>query len=104
MSKLDLKKVWESFYGSKIEVYDYAGRKMVKSAIGDQNSKCCPTIDHIRPLTKGGKDVIGNIIICNRITNEEKSDSFPHWKTNGKIYYSKRVKGKSDEYDIYLYQ
>ena len=102
MSKFDLKKLWEEIYGNKKEVEDYTGRRMVKSAIGNQNSKYCPTIDHIKPLSKDGKDIKGNIVICNILTNEEKGDSFPHWKANGKRYKAQKVKGKSGEYDIYL--
>ena len=90
MSKFDLKKLWEEIYGNKKEVEDYTGRRMVKSAIGNQNSKYCPTIDHIKPLSKDGKDIKGNIVICNILTNEEKGDSFPHWKANGKRYKSKK--------------
>ena len=37
-----------------------------------------PTIDHIRPLSKVGQDALNNIIICNRITNFEKTISFQH--------------------------
>ena len=102
MSKFDLKKLWEEFYGTAIEVNDYTGRRMVKSAIGNQNSSCCPTIDHVKPISKEGKDIKGNIVICNIMTNEEKGDNFPHWKANGKKYKAKKVKGKSGEYDIYL--
>ena len=36
-----------------------------------------------------------------RDTNEEKADSFPNWTANGKRFQAKRVKGTSDEYDIY---
>lgn len=42
-----------------------------------------------------------NIVICNRITNEEKADKFPTWSTNGTMFQAKRVKGTSNEYDIY---
>lgn len=55
----------------------------------------------IRPLSQGGKDIKGNIEICHRDTNEEKADSFPNWTANGKRFQAKRVKGTSDEYDIY---
>ncbi len=102
MSKFDLKKLWEEIYGNKKEVEDYTGRRIVESAIGNQNSKYCPTIDHIKPISKEGKDIKGNIVICNIMTNEEKGDNFPHWKANGKKYKAKKVKGKSGEYDIYL--
>ena len=102
MSQYNLIALWEHVFPNQTEAYDYAGRRMLKSAIGNQNSKYCPTIDHIKPLSKDGKDIKGNIVICNILTNEEKGDSFPHWKANGKRYKAQKVKGKSGEYDIYL--
>lgn len=101
MSKYNLKALWESIYHNKTEVYDYAGRRMVKSAIGNQNSAFEPTIEHIRPLSQGGKDCLANIMICNWKTNQEKADSFPNWTVNGKHFQAKRVRGTSNEYDIY---
>ena len=101
MANHNLIYLWEQIYPHTNEVIDYAGRRMLKSAIGNQQSQYCPTIDHIRPLSLGGKDTLANIIICNRITNEEKADSFPNWSANGQRFQAKRVRGKSDEYDIY---
>lgn len=101
MSKHNLTALWDSVFPNQNEVYDYAERRMVRSAIGNPNSSCCPTIDHIRPLSYGGKDSFENIVICNRITNQEKADSFPNWSANGKRFQAKRVRGTSNEYDIY---
>ena len=101
MSKYNTIEVWNKFYGNKTEVYDYAGRLMKKSACGNPHSKFFPTIDHIRPLSKGGSDILENIIICHRDTNEEKADSFPHWKANGRRYIAVRIKGSRNEYEIY---
>ena len=101
MANHNLIYLWEQIYPHTNEVIDYAGRRMLKSAIGNQQSQYCPTIDHIRPLSLGGKDTLANIIICNRITNEEKADSFPNWSANGQRFQAKRVRGTSDEYDIY---
>lgn len=101
MSKYSLVGIWDQLFPRQSETIDYAGRRMVRSAIGNPNSQFCPTIDHIRPLSNGGKDCLENIIICNRITNEEKADSFPSWTANGKHFQAKRVKGTSNEYDIY---
>ena len=101
MSKFSVSELWEKLYPYQSEVEDYTGRKMLKSAIGNQNSRYCPTIDHIRPLSRDGKDILGNIVLCNILTNQEKGDSFSTWKTNGHIYQVQRVKGTSDEYDIY---
>lgn len=101
MSKHNLTALWDSVFPNQNEVYDYAERRMVRSAIGNPNSSSCPTIDHIRPLSYGGKDSFENIVICNRITNQEKADSFPNWSANGKRFQAKRVRGTSNEYDIY---
>ena len=79
MSKFNTKDVWNMVYGSREEAYDYAGRLMKKSACGNPNSRFHPTLDHIRPLSDGGSDVLDNIEICHRDTNEEKADSFPYW-------------------------
>ena len=100
MSKYNTLEVWNRIFGNKTEIYDYAGRLMKKSACGNANSKYCPTIDHIRPLSKGGFDSLENIIICHRDTNEEKSNLFPHWKANGTNYMAVRIKGTRNEYKI----
>ena len=94
MSKYSLIGIWDQIFPGQNEVIDYAGRRMVRSAIGNQNSRYCPTIDHIRPISNGGKDCLENIVICNQTT-------FPNWKANGKMFQAKRVRGTSDEYDIY---
>lgn len=100
MSKYNTKDVWNMRYGNKEEVKDYTGRVMMKSACGDPRSAYHPTLDHIRPLSKGGCDVLENIVICHRDTNEEKADNFPHWKANGKSYKAMRVKGSKVAYTI----
>ena len=100
MSKYRTIDVWNAVYGKQENVRDYAGRLMKKSACGDPNSAYHPTIDHVRPLSAGGADVLGNIVICHRDTNEEKGDKFPHWKTNGQNFRAIRVKGKRTDYEI----
>ena len=100
MSKQLVLKLWNLKYGSKVDVYDYSGRLMKKSAIGNQNSKYEPTIDHIRPISKDGKDVIENLVICNRITNQEKADKFSTWNVNDKTFQVVRVKGNRSAYKI----
>lgn len=100
MSKFYIKQLWEERYGRCTEIYDYAGRKMLKSACGNPNSAFAPTIDHIRPLADGGKDIKENIIICNCETNEEKGDRFPHWMVNGWRCHAKRMTGKQNGYIV----
>ncbi len=100
MSKYTTIEVWEKHYGKQEDVLDYTGRLMKKSACGNPNSKFQPTLDHIRPLSKGGSDVLENIIICHRDTNAEKGDKFPAWKANGKRYHAVRVKGSRTAYEV----
>ena len=100
MSKYNVLDLWTERYGKQEKVTDYAGREMLKSACGNQNSAYEPTIDHIRPVSDGGKDVIENIEICNYETNAEKANNFPHWKTNGQCFHAKRKKGFSNGYVI----
>lgn len=100
MSKYNTIDVWNEIFGTKEDVYDYTGRLMKKSACGNPNSTYHPTLDHVRPLSKGGADVLENIVVCHRDTNEEKADKFPHWKANGKKYKAIRVKGSRFAYEI----
>lgn len=100
MSKYNTIDVWNMALGSKTEAYDYAGRLMKKSACGNPHSSFHPTLDHIRPLSQGGSDVLDNIELCHRDTNEEKDDNFPHWKTNGRRFHARRVKGSRNAYEI----
>lgn len=100
MSKYSIKDLWNEFYGKKNEVYDYAGRLMLKSACGNPYSKFQPTIDHIRPIANGGKDVKQNIVLCHYLTNEEKADKFPHWKVNGLHCHANRIKDGQNGYTI----
>lgn len=100
MKKYKTIDVWNYFYGNKEEVTDYAGRSMKKSACGNPNSRYHPTQDHIRPLSKGGKDVLENTVLCTSETNSEKADCFPHWKANGKAFKAVRVKGNRNAYKV----
>lgn len=100
MSKQVVLKLWNERYGNKEDVYDYSGRLMKKSAIGNLNSNYEPTLDHIRPISKGGKDVVENLIVCNRTTNQEKVDKFSTWNTNEKTFQAVRVKGNRAAYRI----
>ena len=100
MSKYSIKELWNERYGNQEQVRDYAGRIMLKSACGNPYSAYHPTIDHIRPISCGGKDVKENIQICHSKTNEEKGDLFPHWKTNGNRCHAVRKKGGKNGYKI----
>ena len=101
MSKNRIIEIWNNRYGNAEEIVDYAGRVIKKSACGNPNSNFHPTLDHIRPLSKGGRDILENIVICHRDTNEEKSDRFPHWTANGTRFIAFRVRGTRNAYKIY---
>ena len=100
MSKYNTIEVWNACFGNRETVVDYTGRIIKKSACGNPRSSYHPTLDHIRPLSKGGCDVPENIIICHRDTNREKADDFPHWKTNGYRFKAIRQKGCRTGYDV----
>lgn len=101
MSKYKIIDVWNRLFGKAEEVEDYAGRLIKKSACGNPHSKFHPTLDHVRPLSKGGSDILENIIICHRDTNIEKSDNFPHWKANKTRFVAIRVRDTRNSYEIY---
>ncbi|MCH5148986.1 MAG: HNH endonuclease [Clostridiales bacterium] len=65
---------WEKEFGNVEEAEDFAGRKILKSAFGQVNSKYGWDIDHIQPLSKGGTDTDANKQIVHVITNDEKAD------------------------------
>ena len=91
MSKYSVEELWSEFFGEANEVEDEAGRVMKRSAVKNPNSRYEPTIDHIRPLSDDGKDVKENISICNRITNREKGDKWPHWKANQRRFHGEKI-------------
>ena len=100
MSKYSIKELWNEIYGKREQAYDYAGRLMMKSACGNPHSAYQPTIDHIRPISAGGKNVKSNIVIFHWETNEEKGDFFPHWQANGHRFHARRTNGESNRYGI----
>lgn len=100
MSKYKVIELWNERYGEAESLEDYAGNLMFKSACGNFNSSYEPVICYIRPISLGGKDIKGNIIICHRDTNYEKNNNYPHWKVKGDNYYAKRVKGSKNNYKI----
>ena len=100
MSKYTVTELWSRFFGTKQEVYDYAGRRIKRSACGNPSDPCHPTLDHIRPLSRSGCDAPGNLIICHRDTNAEKADHFPHWKANGAAFHACRIRGSRTSYRI----
>lgn len=95
MSKFSALEMWNEIFGKQEEAYDYAGRLMKKAACGNPYSRYEPTIDHIRPRAKGGKDTRSNIILCHSYTNEEKGNAFPHFKANGRRFRVEKYKASN---------
>lgn len=79
-------RLWNRSFGKAISAYDYAGRKIVKSAYNDRNSDFAWNVDHIYPQSKGGKTNDSNLIVCHILTNDEKADKFPCFTANSKKF------------------
>ncbi len=65
---------WEKEFGNVNEAEDFTGRLIKKCAYGQTGSKYGWDIDHIQPLSKGGKDTDDNKQIVHVLTNDEKAD------------------------------
>ena len=96
----EAKDVWIMTFGNKQEAHDYAGRKVKKNAYNNRSSQFGWNVDHIRPVSEGGKDILCNKVACHILTNDEKGDDFPHWEANNQRWKAMRVKGKKDCYKI----
>lgn len=65
---------WEKEFGNVEQARDFAGRLIKKCAFGQTTSNFGWDIDHIQPLSKGGKDNDENKQIVHVKTNDEKAD------------------------------
>ncbi|WP_322949528.1 HNH endonuclease domain-containing protein [Mycoplasmopsis cynos] len=99
---MDKNKVWASVksYQNGNKKRDFAGRIMDKSAYGDPNSEFCWNIDHILPVSCGGKDELENFIAVHCETNTEKANKFPHFKANNKSFEIRRSNKGFNKYEI----
>lgn len=79
-------RLWNKTYGKDTKVSDFTGRKIVKGAYGDRNSEFGWNIDHILPVSQGGKTNDSNLIVTHISTNDEKADKFPCFVANGIKY------------------
>ncbi|UUM20130.1 MULTISPECIES: hypothetical protein [unclassified Mycoplasma] len=78
---MNKEKVWQNKFGNREEAYDFAGRKIKRSAYGNFDSQFCWNIHHILPESKGGTYVMP--VHCE--TNEEAADKTSFW-ANGALF------------------
>lgn len=86
---------WEKEFGDVEEAKDFAGRKILKCAYGQTNSRFVWDIDHILPLSKGGTDTDDNKQIVHVVTNDEKADKTTFIIDD--VIYQVQKTSKSDE-------
>ncbi len=75
-------RLWNKTYGKATKALDFSLRAIAKGAYGDRNSEFGWNVDHILPVSQGGKTNDSNLIITNIKTNDEKADKFPCFKAN----------------------
>lgn len=76
-------RLWNKTFGKETKVVDFANRRIVKGAYGDRKSEYGWNVDHILPVSQGGKTNDSNLIITHIKTNDEKADKFPCFVANG---------------------
>ena len=84
-------RLWDKSFGRETKVTDFAGREMAKGAYNDRNSKYGWNVDHILPVSRGGKTADYNLVCCSIETNDEKADKFPCFTANGRNFEIIRV-------------
>lgn len=90
-------RLWVRQFGKGQKAIDFSGREIAKAAYNDRNSKFGWNVDHILPLSKGGKTADHNLICCHILTNDEKADKFPCFKANAKEY---EIQKRQNHYEI----
>lgn len=79
-------KLWENAFGKAVEVADFAGRKINKSAYDQKSSKYGWEVAFILPKVNGGRDVQDNLLCIHVETANEKGDEFPCFVANDRKY------------------
>ena len=75
-------KMWDEIHGKTTQkAVDFTGRIIYKGSYGNGNIINGWNIDHIKPRSKGGKDNLSNLQIVHILTNQEKGDNYPNFKT-----------------------
>lgn len=79
-------RLWNKAFGKETRATDFACRIIDKGAYGDRNSEFGWNVDHILPVSQGGKTNDSNLIITHIKTNDEKADKFPCFTANKKKF------------------
>lgn len=90
-------RLWVQQFGKKQKAMDFSGREIAKAAYNDRNSNYGWNVDHILPLSRGGKTADYNLICCHILTNDEKADKFPCFKANAKEF---EIRKRQNHYEI----
>lgn len=90
-------RLWVQQFGRKQKAIDFSGREIAKAAYNDRNSKYGWNVDHILPLSKGGKTADHNLVCCHIETNDEKADKFPCFKANAREF---EIQKRQNHYEI----
>lgn len=97
LNKETASRLWVQQFGKRQKTIDFAGREIAKAAYNDRNSNYGWNVDHILPLSRGGKTADHNLICCHILTNDEKADKFPCFKANTKAF---EIKKRQNHYEI----
>lgn len=97
LNKETASRLWVQQFGKRQKATDFAGREIAKAAYNDRNSNYGWNVDHILPLSKGGKTADHNLICCHILTNDEKADKFPCFKANAKEF---EIQKRQNHYEI----
>ena len=99
LNKETANRLWVQQFGKRQKAMDFAGREIAKAAYNDRNSNFGWNVDHIFPLSRGGKTADHNLICCHILTNDEKADKFPCFKANAKEF---KIQKRQNHYEIVL--
>ena len=91
-------RLWNKSFGKETKVKDFAGREIAKGAYNDRNSDYGWNVDHILPVSRGGKTADYNLVVCSIATNDEKADKFPVFRANGTQFEIRKVE---NHYEIF---